>query len=205
MRYKDITGKRFWRWTVLRYDHGDDGAIWLCRCDCGTEKTVSAHTLKNGQSKSCGCFKADRAHEFHTRHGESASNRTPEYTSWSDMRNRCNWSGCKQFKDYGGRGIKVCERWSSYQNFLVDMGRKPPKTTLERIDNDGNYEPGNCRWATRKEQSANRRTDARTRIIKWNGESKSLRGWMIATGLTRKSILKLLERGIAVHYRFGAS
>lgn len=125
---------------------------WLCRCVCGIEKTVLGSSLAYGSSKSCGRCAA-------ITHGE-ASNRheTTEYRSWSSMLSRCQNPKHTSWENYGGRGITVCERWQSYESFLADMGRKPsPSHTIDRKEVDGHYEPSNCRWATKKEQIANRR------------------------------------------------
>lgn len=149
----DMTGQRFSRLVVVRqsplWRHGC--AQWECLCDCGERVTVNGHTLRNGNTRSCGCLMRT--------HGESGPDRSPEYATWKGIKRRCSAPRCKDYKDYGGRGIRVCDRWlNSFENFLADMGRKPsPKHSIDRADNDGNYEPGNCRWATPSEQSKNRR------------------------------------------------
>jgi hypothetical protein len=154
----DITGKRFGRWTVLELAVGGHSVKWLCRCDCGSIKEIHTQSLRNGGTKSCGCYLKDRMKEIKTTHGHS-NIKNGAYNSWLSMRRRCLDTSDKLYPYYGGRGIKVCERWiESFENFLDDMGERPPKLTLERKDCNGNYEPNNCHWATRKIQSRNKRS-----------------------------------------------
>jgi hypothetical protein len=159
-QFKDEVGKRYDRWTVInRADNKNGRAAFLCRCDCGTEAVVVGKSLRRGVSLSCGCFSADVARMRRLNHGHTALHETsPTFISWAAMMTRCMNSNQRSFKHYGGRGISVCKRWHSFENFLADMGERPPGKTLDRFpDGDGNYEPGNCRWATAKEQAANRR------------------------------------------------
>lgn len=149
-------GTRFSRLTVV----SREGKYLSCICDCGTIKSVRIDHLNAGRIKSCGCLAVETARAIHTKHGESftrAGAVTPEYRSWRSMLNRCNRASDISYPLYGGRGIKVCERWLSYENFLADMGRRPPKTSIDRINTNGNYEPANCRWATSVQQMNNRR------------------------------------------------
>lgn len=161
-RAADHTGKRFSMWTVKHRaesnKHG--GAQWLCVCDCGTEKIVPATTLVQGKSRSCGCSTKLLQSISLTTHGHSrrrGKGFSKTYSSWHAMRCRCLNPKHKQYADYGGRGIRVHETWNKFENFLADMGERPEDKTLDRIDVDGNYEPGNCKWSTQKEQTANRR------------------------------------------------
>ncbi len=152
----DLAGCRFGRLSVLsrngshRYSGGAH-ALWLCRCDCGQERTFMATNLVTGKTASCGCLMRDRV----TTHGRS---RSSEYTSWKEMKRRCENHMHESFHNYGGRGIRVCENWHSFAIFLSDMGEKPSKEyTIERLDNHRDYEPGNCKWATSSEQGRHKR------------------------------------------------
>lgn len=116
----------------------------------------------------------------------------PEYSSWAGMRSRCRNRNHPRFKDYGGRGIEVCNRWNLFSNFLIDMGQKPKGYSLERIDNSGNYEPNNCRWASLKEQARNRRTSKK---VTFNSQTKTIAEWSELTGINQNTILRRIQRG----------
>lgn len=157
---EDLKGGKFGRLTVISFNHKDDNYrnYWTCICDCGEKRIVQDSALKNGKSESCGCLSREVATKtmsdtFKT-HGLS---KTPTYHTWKRMRQRCSNRSNKKYYRYGGRGITVCKRWNKYENFLEDMGERPgDDLSLDRIDNDGNYEPSNCRWATQKVQQNNR-------------------------------------------------
>ena len=130
---------------------------WECLCECGNKTIVSASYLRNGKIKSCGCLRKEGNNTKH-QHTSRSHTPSPTYSSWIKAKQRCNNPNVPNWVDYGGRGIKVCDRWlDSFENFLADMGERPDGTTIDRINNDGNYEPGNCKWSTPKEQSNNRR------------------------------------------------
>jgi len=153
---ENLTGSVFHRLTVLSRDSSRKRRpYWVCKCECGAMKSIAACELKSGKTKSCGCYDAERKRTETVKHG---FNRTPTYVCWSNMLARCTNPKRRDFKNYGGRGISVCERWRSFENFLADMGEKPPKLSLDRVDNDANYGPDNCRWATASEQRLNQRS-----------------------------------------------
>lgn len=186
-RFKDEAGNVYGHLTAIKPAYKKHHRFqWLCQCDCGNQTIVDGEHLRTGHTTSCGCRK-------NIRHGGTYA---PEYASWCDMKSRCNNPNNVSFDNYGGRGISVCERWDKYQNFISDMGNRPTlKHTLDRIDNDGNYEPSNCRWATRKEQQRNRRTN---HIIEFNGESKNITDWSNDLGIKLTTLIGRLDRGWSI-------
>lgn len=158
-------GQRFGRLTVIErsLERRYPGTHWRCRCDCGRELVVAGRALRTGNTTSCGCFRLERVRAALTTHGESKRGQwTPEFQAWAAAKRRCHPS-YRAARDYFDRGIRMCDRWAeSFDAFLADMGRRPSKDhSLDRINNDGHYEPGNCRWATRSQQQRNKRVYAK--------------------------------------------
>jgi hypothetical protein len=191
---RDLSGQTFNYLTALTYDRTRHR--WRCQCVCGAEKLVFSTALLRGDTKSCGCKKGDIIAEKNIRHGHSTGTRrtqSPEYASWAQAIQRCHNEKDGHFADYGGRGIKVCDRWrSSFESFLADMGPRPRGTTIDRVDVNGDYAPGNCRWATPKQQCRNKRTN---HYITLRGERLCVSEWSERSGISAGTIVARLARG----------
>lgn len=188
----DLTGQQFGRLTVLHEDGQTtkNEIRWACRCECGGSKTVRAGHLKHGTVTSCGCYRREWAVARMTTHGRS---QTQAHRAWLNMRDRCLNPRAKSWPDYGGRGITICDRWrESFENFYADMGDPPPGTSIDRIDNERGYEPGNCRWTTMDVQGKNRRRVVR---IEFDGRNQTLKEWGTELGLSWVAIRERYRRG----------
>lgn len=180
-RGENLTGRVFGRLTVYRLNPTLKFTSWICFCECGNVMSAYASHLRRGNTVSCGCHRNEQTGIRFRTHGKS---KNVEYRTWQHMLKRCVPGA--GHKDYGGRGIRVCERWSGkngFQNFLVDMGERPKlpgRISIDRIDNDGNYEPGNCRWATQKEQMLNKRSN---HWIEFRGQRKTITQWAKERGI----------------------
>lgn len=184
----DLTGRQFGRWRVVSLGdvNGRGEIYWNCACECGTERSVKAGVLRSGKSTSCGCFHKQAV----TTHGYTG---TTTFKSWESMRQRCSNPNARGFERYGGRGIKVCERWqNSFEAFLEDMGDRPDGHTLDRIDYNGDYTPENCRWASGKEQQRNRAANA---TLTYDGKTMCLADWADTVGVPAKIIAWRVKRG----------
>lgn len=195
MNFNDLTGQRFGRISVLYRsdDHLDPSGrhhvMWRCRCDCGTERDVNGDSLKRGHTVSCGCYNREQARENHLTHGHTD---THLYGVWCAIKRRCYNEKTHAYKDYGGRGIKMCETWKDdYPSFekwaLVSGYRDVPnlRCTIDRIDVNGDYEPSNCRWVDAKQQANNRRSN---RNYTFNGETHNIMEWSKILGINYKSL-----------------
>lgn len=156
--FKDIAGRRFGRLTAQWPAGRKNLTYWLCLCACGKLRINTLQDLTTGNTKSCGCLRRELSAARFLKHGHArARYHTAEYFCWRNMLNRCLYKKGEKYKTYGARGIRVCKRWMRFENFLADMGRRPKGRTLDRRNNDGNYTPKNCHWATPSEQAFNRR------------------------------------------------
>ena len=197
---ENLIGRTFGRLTVIadaerrKLPCGQFQTMFLCRCICGNENPVSAHCLKKGSTISCGCYKYEVDKLRKLTHGSSRrGTRSPTYSTWAAMKNRCTNSRDYAYRNYGARGICVCDKWAdSFIEFLADMGEKPSGCSLDRIDVNGNYEPGNCRWATAREQGNNKRNN---RILEYRGERLTMSQLSKRTGISRGVISDRIRLG----------
>ncbi len=192
---KDMTGQRFGHWMVMSRAENSSKhqAQWLCQCDCGVSATILGANLRFGKTKSCGCARTEKTKT----HGMGC---TPEYKTWAGMIDRCHNTKNKGYANYGGRGIKVCDRWSDFTLFFADMGEKPSGLSIDRIDNNGDYEPSNCRWATIQEQQNNKRKNW---FLVINGKTKTVAQWAREMGVSPSQAYRRLRLGWSVEVAFG--
>lgn len=188
MRAIDIRGMRFGMLVALERVSGGKHSRYLFQCDCGTQKTILASHVRRGNQVSCGCYGRIK---FRT-HGFGG---TPEYKAWHALVQRCTKIDHPQYPAYGGRGIKVCDRWlRSFEAFLDDVGLRPSRAySIDRIDNDGDYEPGNCRWATKSQQRQNQRQLRRKRLVTFRGRSMMQSEWAAEIGISRSALCVRLK------------
>jgi hypothetical protein len=200
---KDVTNQRFGRLIAVGPAARDKwGQVhWLCKCDCGQEKVIRGKHLWSMKIRSCGCLNMDERKKRLTKHGHASNGViSPINKIWQGMKKRCFNSRDVSYPRYGARGIKVCDRWLDFRNFLADMGDRPPGMTIERIDNAGNYEPGNCKWATAMEQSANTR---KNRMITANGKTLHMSAWARELELNIGTIRWRLNNGWSAERALG--
>lgn len=195
-----LIGRRFGRLLVTA--RSQRRASWVCACDCGTVKSCRTDHLVHGKIVSCGCYGKERTIEMNkqrARHGRSHEARGSAYASWRSMRDRCNAPNNPEYSNYGGRGIRICQRWDSFKAFVADMGERPPGTSIDRIDVNGNYEPGNCRWATSVQQNRNRRTgvldaDRVREILGRHEHGESQRSVSRRLGIASRTVYDIIHR-----------
>lgn len=191
----DISGQVFGRLTVMSLTQGGKSSKWLCLCECGSTVSVFSTNLRGGHSASCGCLREEQRKERSTRHGNAKDGKpTRTYKIWIGLRERCNNPRFRNWQNYGGRAISVCERWNSFENFLADMGEQPPGLTIERVNNELGYEPGNCVWATTAVQARNRRNNLRITVC---GREMVMRDACAAHNVNYFSVCSYrIERGL---------
>ena len=183
-------GSKFGLVTIVRREKPATGRnlSYRCDCDCGRSFVTRASRLLKGSTRSCGCARSRFLSEANRVHGLGL---TRVYNTWKSMKGRCLNPNAHGYSDYGGRGISICIRWLSFEAFLQDMGHPPAGMSIDRIDNNGNYEPGNCRWATAGEQRRNNRF---IRLLTFDGKTMCMGDWAVAIGISGTALSKRLER-----------
>jgi hypothetical protein len=189
-RIEAVPGQRYGNWTVVGLDRTDGHRTWWnVICDCGNATTIRSDSIRLGGSGKCLSCQSNELKKINTRHGQSNS---VTWRSWKSMRERCAIPTSSAYPNYGGRGIEVCARWEIYENFVADMGERKDGMTLDRIDPNGNYTPENCRWATAKQQSRNKR---KTVFLTANDQTKSLADWAEERGVRHITFYKRYDAG----------
>ena len=195
----DIAGLISGRLTAVVRWPNRRGNYWICQCECGNVNVVKASHLKEQRTRSCGCLRTELASARATagvpRKHMDGHSKLHEYGLWQNMKSRCFNKSNKAYAHYGGRGVTVCERWMTFTNFHADMGPRPPNCSLDRINNDGNYEPGNCRWVDKKTQQNNTRNNRR---ITHNGKTQTATQWADELGINHGTLLERARRGLSV-------
>lgn len=190
-RIIDLTGEKFGKWEVLKRNGSLNGKpSWLCRCECGTIRVVSGSNLRMGSSRNCGCVRSEKIEERNTTHGRSE---TRLYKIWCGVKERTTNPKNPAYKWYGGRGVSMCTEWQDFSTFQkwADCNGYGPQLSLDRINNNGNYEPNNCRWATPIQQSNNTR---KNNLLTYNGETHTVSEWARLTGIGRSTISNRINR-----------
>ena len=196
MKPLELTGLTFGRLTAIKrvgiYGSSSKSYGWLCRCKCGNEKIVLATRLKRGVTKSCGCLQREIAKSSGDRARTHGASKTTTYNIWSSMMQRCGNPSAKDYHRYGGKGIKVCKDWQTFDGFFADMGHRPAGMSLDRIDNDLGYNASNCRWANAKTQQRNKNNN---RLITYAGRTATLAEWAEAKGINKNTLHARLVKG----------
>lgn len=190
----DLTNQTFGRLTAIKKEKDS----WLCECICGKKRTVKTYDLTHSKTRSCGCLRREITGKQFTKHGQSKNRR---YNVWASIVDRCENPNSPDYHHYGGRGIKICERWrNSVEDFIQDMGEQPsPKHSVDRINTNGDYEPSNCRWATQKEQTRNMR---RNHMLTWEGKTQCISAWAEELNVPRSRFHDRLKLGWSVEKIF---
>ena len=193
MKFKDLTNQKFGKLLVLKFSHKDKNqTVWECLCECGNITYVKSVNLKNNRTKSCGCLKKELMINRNVKHNQTSSKL---YMIWKTMKQRCYNPKNKSYKNYGGREISICDEWindfNSFYNWSIENNYKEG-LSIDRIDNNGNYEPSNCRWTTRKTQSNNTRTN---RYITINEQTKTLAEWCEVYNMKYQTVHSRLKKG----------
>ncbi len=164
----------------------------VCECDCGNTRTLLLGSIRSGRTTSCGCLANDGTAARNRRNATHGMSQSPTFRTWKGMKQRCNYPQHVAYQRYGGRGIKVCDRWLMFEAFVEDMGERPSGCSIDRIDNDGNYEPGNCRWATITEQARNKYKNV---MLDYGGHTRCVAEWAEETGIQAATIAARIKRG----------
>jgi hypothetical protein len=194
--FKNLVGQKFNMLTVVGYaGRVKKNQFWYCKCDCGGMTRTKTYSLQKGKAKSCGCMVKVWASERFKTHGDSVNDNRPMYLVWRGMKGRCYDENNSSYPHYGGRGIAICERWQDFKNFLSDMGPRPMGMSIDRINNDGHYEPSNCRWADAVTQANNTSKNVFYTI---GGERLTISQWAKKSGVPDKVVHARIHRGWSI-------